>query len=584
MAHEEVLLAHARAFCSRSLSYGFTAIEEQAIRPFFSNTTSHVFFLHGLPSNVGASLLARYSRLKNARGLRGIWVDEFLPYLLASRVSVVVSMGDSVKDPEGSFLKEFKVKTLDDFVRIGPETKGIFDEFLRKCTVDEDYMKFLVEAKRTRRTLGIFMDSYGHNSIARMASVWLCCERISMLAAKSIEWSRPGAGYIELSGRFVDLGKAEMYPIWNEYHESGVKSDVNSLQKKLHELFVDYQEWYGEGKGELPKFFRDKYHSRIAVGEMTEADFEKGVSGECFDLLSNLLPPATLTSVAVSASGEALPSILRHLALDGTPENFALIECIVRESEKVGAHQFIRHFEPTVADKAGWEYLSPELFRGLTTMRPVRFEYVDKDVTGVLMRLLRAKETFKNGRNMTEMADLLFPSERASHDKIPREFEVGTAAFTGLMTFRGWRDLQRMGLATHRRTYHGAQFGFYEYTKPCPVRVTELFTRVEKDFSLYPRLLGDAGVGPASVQYAIPMGFNVGYLFSANLRQHEFCNWQRSKYDVNDEVRARFMEHDRLLMETYPWWMAFSRCAQLEFGRQYLFARSEGKDKRGVLL
>lgn len=71
-------------------------------------------------------------------------------------------------------------------------------------------------------------------------------------------------------------------------------------------------------------------------------------------------------------------------------------------------------------------------------------------------------------------------------------------------------------------------------------------------------------------QYALPLGFKVGYTFGCNLRQFEFCSWQRTDWSVNHEVRKEFMVMEREIRRLAHWWPAFSR-ANLE--PAFVFAR-----------
>jgi hypothetical protein len=64
----------------------------------------------------------------------------------------------------------------------------------------------------------------------------------------------------------------------------------------------------------------------------------------------------------------------------------------------------------------------------------------------------------------------------------------------------------------------------------------------------------------------------VRYQIAANLRQWEFCNWQRTKWGVNDEVRAQFLAFEYALRSEYPWWKRLSRADLIQ---HYAFARGE---------
>src|SRR3954469_8474460 len=54
----------------------FTADEQRALQPYFTNTDRPVFALTNLPETVKGALFARYSR--SAKSLRRLFLDEFL--------------------------------------------------------------------------------------------------------------------------------------------------------------------------------------------------------------------------------------------------------------------------------------------------------------------------------------------------------------------------------------------------------------------------------------------------------------------------------------------------------------------------
>ena len=54
----------------------FTADEQRALAPYFTNSNRPVFALTNLPETVKGALFARYSR--SAKSLRRLFLDEFL--------------------------------------------------------------------------------------------------------------------------------------------------------------------------------------------------------------------------------------------------------------------------------------------------------------------------------------------------------------------------------------------------------------------------------------------------------------------------------------------------------------------------
>lgn len=560
------LLAHARSFVNADMPYSFTPHEQRALQSFFTNLNRRVFFMHTLPANIGATLGAMYSRMKNPRGIRGVFVDNFLPALLAGMIPEVQDRydGDGMR-----FLKDRKVISLDSFIFATSGTANLFWDFCKKVHVDPNHLAQLTDSRKTKGFLNTYLDQYGHNSIARVGSVWLCMENISILAAKSVEWSRPGTGYIELSTRYVNMDGKDTYPI---AEEMAIVGDNPSIATQLlAACFRAYASLLGNADldGPFPKFLRARYAD---LYENSSGDLTTGIAGETYDVLGNFLPAATLTSVFSAISGEALPSVLKHLVLDGTPENIALAETILAESEKIGANQFCKRLEPTPAEQIGWNYLATTSFP--EDADDISISLLENDVTGDLMRLTSIfgiKDGFTEYRTMEDIAQQLFSEKRGDYDKLPREFETTILNFLGKMSFRGWRDLHRQSLATHRRTRLTPYLGFYRYDKPhCREWDMVRGSIIEDARAAYAKL---QQVPLFMRQYVLPLGFNVGFLFACNMREFEFCAWQRSKWSVNHEVRQVFLAMEQEMRKAYhPWWLLFSRA---DMTPAYVFARGK---------
>lgn len=573
--YEERLLDTARRFfatcpypiCENNTP--FTHDEARVLRSFFTNLDRRVYFMHSLPENIGTALLARFSRIKNSRGLRGIFVDEYLPQALAEFLK------ETERDFEGDgekFIKQKGIKNLRSFLCYSEETRHEFENFLHQMATNPEYVMLFADSKKVSKFLARWLDSYGHNSIARMAGIWLCCENISILTAKSIEWNRPGSGFIELSTRYVDRSKSGCYPIEDEL-EKGWGISPDRIRESNNLSFQLYRELSGDNfDGPFPNFLRQTY-GHIYNGY--PKDLEAGIVGETCDVLGCLLPASSLTSVGISLSGEAFTQLLKHLLLDHAPENIALAEFIAEESRKVGCHQFARHFEPSEWEIAMWRYLDERHFQalarqGISQAQPlVQMRHPFEEILTLSMGM-------QYDLSLTTDLNVLLPSMiknlpvRKEHDKLPRFFELVTWTFRGLMSFRGWRDLQRQSFCTHLRTHLSPLLGFYDYDKPKPPELDEAFgTLAAHNLETF-EIMNEKEVPDILMQYPMALGNMVGFLIGGNLRQLEFCDWQRAKYSVNHEVRQVFLSIDDNLRKIFPWWQTLSRA---DMTTSYVFAR-----------
>lgn len=555
----------AKSFINRPI-YVFTDLEKRMLRSFFTNFERRVFFMHSLPSNVSATLFAMYSRMKNQRGIRGVFVDSFIPEFLACSLKEFIKNEGKFSGESAKFLRAKNIKTLDDYYSYSEESKKSVEQFLNSIQIDPEYLKTLAESNRAKKFLSMWLDKYGHNSIARTSSFYLGFEQISLLAAKSIEWTRPGAGYIELSTRYVDMGGKDCFPISEMIGLFG-KSAVSTISL-LEKSFDFYRELQGEKfSGPFPQYFRDNYSKIFS----SEKDLENGVVGETCDVLGNFLPAATLTSVGVHISGESLPELLKHLTLDKTPENDAIVEVIINESEKVGANQFVRHFEPSQWKYMTWEYLDTKPFLNHGDSIAVESGSLSKEAAEKI--LVRAFQKLKSGEEIKNIDDLISKfkaTPRGEYDKLPNQFERINATMTAVMSFRGWRDLHRQGFSTHLRSYLTPEIGFYKYDKKAPESFFKACEEIHKENE---KVYDELDLLPREIlQYPMAIGNLIGFEISANLLQWEFCNWQRTKFSVNHEVRKVFLEMEKLLRHHYPWWKDVSRA---DTTPAYVFARTE---------
>jgi len=554
---DEKYLNVAKTFINEELDFKWSEMERQILKKVFTNLKGRVFFIRNvLPANMIAVLLAIYSRLRNKRGLRGVFVDNFLPNLLSVNLPECL---DRYQGDPAAFLKGEKITSLARFLEFSDLAKEVTQKFLDNLG-DSGYWDSLSQAQKMKGFLSTWLDRYGHNSIARPAALYLCCENISILAAKSLEWSRPGAGYIELSTRYVDMAGKDVYPIAKELAAYGVpEEEVNAV---IEESFKQYRTLQGENfSGVLPTFFREQFKE-----QMTPEQLEAGAIGETCDVLGNFLPAATLTSVGIGLSGETLPETIRHLLLDGTPENFAIVEMIKTEAAKIGADQFLRHLEPTPWQTSTWSYLKNEKI--ISTMDLPVLGSVEE----VLLKAFQNKEYFKNCLTWNDIKNELGKLPRGNFDKLPREFELINASFYSQMSFRSWRDLQRMGFSTHRRSYLNPDNGLYRYDKPAPDELETAVAILENCNKKLYELMTKANVPEELKQYPLALGNMINFLISSNLRQWEFCNWQRSKPSVNHEVRQVFLTAENILRESLPWWNDLSRA---NITPAYIFARGD---------
>lgn len=536
-------LDFARAHVRRAVPYRFTPREQMVLELFFSNTDQHVFLVENLPSNVRASLLAMYSRMKNERGLRGVFVDVLVTNFLASNLESVIA---NYPDDTPRFLRENHIRTLDEFADSSGEAAALLREFLESSTGNPGYIRKFANGDKTRKFLSTWLDQYGHNSIARLGEVVVCCEEISILAAKALEHPRAGAGFIELSTRYVDMTKASWYPIAGEIRAAGQhEMQIEDTFRMFAHVYLTQMERYTQ-----------------FLGELYPDASEGAIFGEVCDVMANALPAATNTSVGCVVSGEALRSLIKCLLLEGLPETTALAEAIMAELEQSGLGQFARHVEPTEFEIANSGYLNIDsFFDSFFATQPAwtRFENVASEIEDTLSESFMAWRG-ADGFNRWVASQQLGTQRRSTHDKLPPVFENTLMRFKYTTTFRTWREIQRHVLSQNERTLLTPSLGFFQHSKPISDELKGEFGRIQVvTEATHAAFVAGGGVSLETLQYLVPMGFHVGATHTSNLRQLEFLCWQRSGWNVNHEARQVILGFDAQALKLLSWWEIVSR-------------------------
>src|SRR3954449_2558098 len=126
----------------------FTADEQRALQPYFTNTDRPVFALTNLPETVKGALFARYSR--SAKSVRRLFLDEFIGQLGAAGTPQASTVG----------------------------------------------------AERADKLYARVLSEYGDDSVAQLGAAHIACEGVSNVLTKVLEWGRLMA-YLEQSTRYV---------------------------------------------------------------------------------------------------------------------------------------------------------------------------------------------------------------------------------------------------------------------------------------------------------------------------------------------------------------------------------------------
>lgn len=551
------------------VSYNFTPYEKKLLKPFFTNTDKNVFFMRNMPPVLGATLQAMYSRIQNPRGLRGVFVDSFLPTLL---LGLCIPRGVNEDDIAYSKklearLKENKIASIEAFkaheisgVEIQPKEACM--QFEDALDIDSDFFQRLYTDGKITAFLTQTLDKWGHKSIARLHFGSCCIENISVLAAKAIEWVRVATGIMELSTRYVKMDNASLYPFWEWVEDVQYSEDMKTCAEHYMQLYAEHMQ-----SDAFENALKNAYAS-----EFGDASMNAAINGEVCDVLGNALPSCVKTSVGIAISGEAFNDLISHLLVLNTPETVAIAHELIDEGAKTGDALFARHIDHTEWERERWQYLSAKPF--IDAFKPNKHvqirTHIPSSMDKQLVSAFRMMPGFEQLESTSDIAEKLLGFHRDDFDKLWNQFEYPSFHIDGIMPFKGWRDIHRQTFCTHMRTYMNPHLPFFQYTKPAYQEINTVFKDIHKKAQDCYDRWRLAGIPESIIEYAMPMGTGVGFQIGANLRQWEFVCWQRSKRGVYDDVRTLVLDVYHALVERYPWW---NKIARIDKTDQYAFAR-----------
>ncbi|MET0502566.1 MAG: FAD-dependent thymidylate synthase, partial [Candidatus Binatia bacterium] len=177
------------------MSHEFTADEQRALTPFFTNLDRSVFGLK-LPQEVAGALFSRYSR--STKSLRRTFFDEFLG------------------DPE----------------------LGLKDLLGAQTTASDDSAAL----KKARAFYDRVLVGYGDDSVAQLGAAHIACENISNVAAKLLEDARIGIAPLEKSTRYVRFDQKDATGDYLFYREPKIIASRHRDRylEVMHLLFDTY--------------------------------------------------------------------------------------------------------------------------------------------------------------------------------------------------------------------------------------------------------------------------------------------------------------------------------------------------------
>jgi len=458
----------------------FTADEQRALAPYFTNIDRPVFALMNLPETVKGALFARYSR--SAKSVRRLFLDEFVGQIDAASSTAAMTVG----------------------------------------------------TERADRLYARVLSEYGDDSVAQLGAAHIACEGVSNVLTKVLEWGRLMA-YLEQSTRYVPYsgrpGGRWKYHVPSELDGSPLRDEY---ARTLDLAFDTYARWIPT----MEAHFRAKYPQSP---EDTDAVYKSVIRAKALDTLRGLLPAATTSNVGLFGTGQAFEALLLRMLAHPLEEVRGCARQILAELRQVipaflaridqpnRGGRWIEYFAETrrAFDRVATPYVEETIAepRDEVTLTDFDADGETKVVAAALYSssALPDDQLLAIARQMSpdDRAGLLraYVGTRANRRHKPgRAFERTSYRFDVLADYGAFRDLQRHRLLTIEWQALSPRHG---YTEPAAIEeagaLADWRTVMDRSADLYERLVahGLRDVGP----YAVVMAYRVRFYMDMNARE-----------------------------------------------------------------
>jgi thymidylate synthase ThyX len=520
------------------MSQEFTADEQRALAPFFTNLDRSVFGLK-LPQEVAGALFSRYSR--STKSLRRTFFDEFLG------------------DPE------LGLRDL-----LGAQTSASDNSAaLRKARAFYD--RVLV--------------GYGDDSVAQLGGAHIACENISNVAAKILEDARIGIAPLEKSTRYVRFDQKDNAGNYLYYREPKIIAskhrqaylevmdllfDTYSRQMEpmlefvSRSLPIEQVEVRDPATGKTLSYEEAKRDEKLT--RWAETAYRSTVRAQACDVLRSYLPAATLTNVGLFGVGQAFEYLLSKLfslqlgeAADlATAMQMELNQLIPSFVKRAQGNDYLIETARAARSLAARKVQTAKVSSSESvTLIDYDVDAEDKVLAAILYPHARNSlhqlrgivgQIKKNDR--LKIFQEQFGKRRHRRDKPGRAFENVYYTFDIIGNLGAYRDIHRHRILTQERqdftTVHGydtpqeiCEAGFESDFDRCMARAADLYDKIYGDF-------------PAEAQYVVPFAYKTRWYMKMNLREAVHLCELRTMPQGHPDYRFIAQEMWRKIQEVHP--------------------------------
>jgi thymidylate synthase ThyX len=516
----------------------FTADEQRALAPFFTNLDRSVFGLK-LPQEVAGALFSRYSR--STKSLRRTFFDEFLG------------------NPE------LGLKDL-----LGAQTSASDNS---------------AALKKARAFYDRVLVGYGDDSVAQLGGAHIACENISNVAANLLEDARIGIAPLEKSTRYVRFDQKDSDGNYLYYREPKIMASKHreAYFEVMNLLFDTYSrqmepmlEFVGKSLPIEHLEVRDPTSGKALSYEEAKRDdklkrwaetaYRATARAHACDVLRSYLPAATLTNVGLFGVGQAFEYLLSKLHSHELSEAKDLAGAMHGELNQL-IPSFVKRAQ--VNDYlSGISATARSLARETLSDFPVNLSepvvLVDYDrhaeekvIAGLLypharqpLQQLREIALRMDANERRKVLQEHFSKRRHRRDKPGRALENVYYTFDVLGNLGLYRDLHRHRILTQERqaftTAHGydtpreiEEAGFKREFDGCMNAAAGLYEDIYRDL-------------PGEAQYVVPFAFKIRWYMKMNLREAVHLCELRTMPQGHPDYRFIAKEMWRKIQEVHP--------------------------------
>lgn len=500
----------------------FTKEELLVLQKYVSNTNSNVFVLRNLPEVIKGALFSRYSR--SSLGLKKLLLKEFIQNEDLS----INELTESHNSLENQILQIQKAQNFYDRI----------------------------------------LDGFGDDSIGELGGAHLALEKISILAAKAIEDCRVGGSPLEKSTRYIYFDKK----VDGEYLYYKEPILMTSAFKNLYiatcnNLFDTYAKLIPPMTEKLSKEFPKE-------DNISDGAYRAALRAKVLDCLRGLLPASTLTNMGVFGNGRFFEGLIKKL----TAHSFAEYNQIGKEALKELSKDipsFVRRAEPNSKYQKAYrdfvqktkdtlKTITDEHSKMIAEAQGPKIKLINYDVNSLSKVLgailyeygqgsLESYQEYSKSLSKAEIASI-FEELSSFRDnrrhKSLRALENANFTFEFVQDFGIYRDLQRHRMLTQERQYLTCNLGYYT---PKEVLGTDMekeyeeaMKRAKKAYDLIASAL------PGEAQYIVPMGYNINWYFTLNLRALQWLTELRSSPAGHPSYRYVAQEMAKQVSSVFP--------------------------------